>query len=165
MGAWTSLQLALEASASEHSAPLWSSLVRSTAPAASGSALLLALVLWAHSLRPAVVEAERARIFKRAAAIALPGYLVSAGVALLCGLAILGGALGAHISGITLRDFGAGGLSAAVDSALILALAWRFLARLQAARSSLPAKLIVVLTVTVPLRATIGLAFASALSL
>lgn len=165
MGTWTSLQLAVDPAASEQSARLWSSLVRATAPAASGSALLLALLLWAHPLRPAALQVELPRIAKRAAAVALPGYVAATGVALLSGLALVRVWLGPRgVSGLSPRDFVVGALFAALDGALLLALAWRFLPRLQASRLSLPAQLSVAIAVTVPLRATAALLAASVLS-
>lgn len=165
MGAWTSLQLALDPTNPAGGQVLGPSLAGATAPAASGSALLLALVLWAHPLRPAALEAELLRTCKRAALVALPGYLLAFAVCAAIGLGLLAARLGAaRISGPSPADFALGALAAALDSGLGLALAWRFLRRLQATKLSLAGKLIVVLTVTVPLRATLALALGAALS-
>jgi hypothetical protein len=141
------------------------SVARSLAPAAVGSALLLALVLWAHPLAPQVVVADTQRILRRASALALPGYFAAAAVALACGFAValaFGQPPSVFETGfgvLAWGDVAVGLASTALDAALVVFLAWRFLGRLQAGRSSLPAKLILVLTVTVPLRATVALLF------
>lgn len=165
MGLWTSLQAGLEPSVALKGHLLGASLVRATAPAASGSASLLALLLWAHPLRPAAVQAQLRRTSLRVAAVSIPGYLVAAGVALLTGWALLGAVLAVPVlGGVSAPDFALGAAYAAVDAALILALAWRFLPRLQQTSLSLPAKLSLAFAVTVPLRATVGLVAANVLS-
>jgi hypothetical protein len=145
--------------------------LRTLAPAANGSALLLALVLWAHPLAVSHVQLDRRRILKRAAAVALPGYLASAGIGIIVGLAVLLGPFGQNygIFGlgwgiVTWRDFAAGASATFFDTLLILFLAHRYGVRLQAGRMSLPAKLILVVTVTVGLRATAALITSSLLS-
>ncbi|RYZ05085.1 MAG: hypothetical protein EOO73_20990 [Myxococcales bacterium] len=160
MGLWTSLQALLDPSAAQKGHLVWGTLVRATAPAASGSAVLLALLLWAHPLRPAALQQDLPRILRRAALVALPGYLVAAGVALLAGLT-----LGDRETfALAPADFALGGAFAAVDSALLVALSWRFLPRLSHWPLSLPAKLSLALAVTVPLRATVALLAANVLS-
>lgn len=159
MGLWTSLQASLDPSAAQKGHLVWASLVRATAPAASGSALLLALVLWSHPLRLAALSLDLPRILKRAALVALPGYLVAAGVALLAGMTF-----GAGSVVVSRADFALGAAFAALDGAVLLGLGWRFLPRLSVTPLSLPAKLSLALAVTVPLRATVALVAASVLS-
>ncbi len=146
------------------------SAVRSTAAAASGSALLLALVLWAHPLSIAQVQADLRRILARALMIAVPGYAVAVVAVVAAGLAVAAGfgqswtSFEAGLGIVGWRDVGVGVLATLLDVALIVLLAWRYLVRLQAGRMSLPAKLIAVVTVTVGLRATVGLVLSSLLS-
>jgi hypothetical protein len=138
--------------------------MRSSAPAASGSALLLALVLWAHPLSVSKLQADRRRILWRALAASLPAYLLAAAVAILAGLVALLGIFGQSTSVIgfglgivTGWDFWYGVQHVAVDTLLIVFLAHRYLVRLQAGRMGLPQKLIAVVAVTVGLRATAAL--------
>ena len=145
--------------------------LRTLAPAANGSALLLALVLWAHPLAVNQLQQDQRRILKRAAAVALPGYLVSALTGIIAGLTgLLGpfrqnhGIVGSGWGIVTWRHFGSGVTTTVGDTLLILFLAHRYGVRLQAARLSLPAKLIVVVTVTVGLRATVALVLSSLVS-
>jgi hypothetical protein len=144
--------------------------VRSLAPAASGSALLLALVLWAHPLPPGQLQLDLRRILVRALVVSGPGYLVGVIVAVAGGFAVASSfglpwaTLQPGFGAVGPADFGVGLLATLVDAALIVFLAWRYLDRLQAARMSLPAKLIVVVTVTVGLRATVALILSSLLS-
>src|SRR6187402_2514436 len=65
--------------------------VRSLAPAASGSALLLALVLWAHPLRSGELQLDLRRILVRALVVSGPGYLVGVIVAVAAGFAVASG--------------------------------------------------------------------------
>jgi hypothetical protein len=142
---------------------------RSLAPAAVGSALALALVLWAHPLSASEVAAELRRILLRGLAIAVPSYLAAGAIAIAGGFLVATAfrqtpsVFGQGFGVVGWADLAVGLVSTALDAALIAFLAWRFLARLQAGRSSLPAKLILVLTVTVPLRATVALLFAMVL--
>jgi hypothetical protein len=145
--------------------------LRSLAPAAGGSALLLALVLWAQPLAVSEVQRERRRILWRAAAVALPGYLVAALTSIIVGLSILRGpfeqksdVIGFALGIVTWRDFWTGGLTTLGDTLLIIFLAHRYGVRLQVGRLGLPEKLIVVVTVTVGLRATIALVLSSLVS-
>jgi hypothetical protein len=137
--------------------------VRSLAPAASGSALLLALVLWAHPLPPGELQLDLRRILMRALVVSGPGYLVGGVVAVAAGFAVASGfglpwaTLQLGFGAVGPADFGVGLLATLVDAALIVFLAWRYLARLQAGRMSLPAKLIVVVTFSVGLRVTVAL--------
>jgi hypothetical protein len=139
------------------------SVVRSLAPAASGSALLLALVLWAHPLLPSQLQADLRRILTRAFVVSGPGYVIGGVVAIAAGFAVASGfgqpwaKLKHGFSVVGAADFGVGLLATLVDAALIVFLAWRYLARLQAGRMSLPAKLIVVVTFSVGLRVTVAL--------
>ncbi len=165
MGAWTSFQFMLDPRGGLQ-APLVPSLLRATAPAASGTALLLALVWWASPLPARRVQADLRLICGRAALASLAGYPLAVIVALVSGLGLAAG-FGAQpyaaLRGLVPLDLAVGAVGAALDTALSLLLAWRFLARLQGSRLSLPAKLVVVLTVTVPLRASVALIFASLL--
>jgi hypothetical protein len=146
------------------------SVVRSLAPAASGSALLLALVLWAHPLLPSQLQADLRRILTRALVVSGPGYLIGGVVAIAAGFAVASGfgqpwaTLKHGFSVVGAADFGVGLLATLVDAALIVFLAWRYLARLQAGRMSLPAKLIVVVTFSVGLRVTVALLLSILLS-
>jgi hypothetical protein len=146
------------------------SLLCSTAPMAAGSALLLALALWSEAQPPASLPRELEHGLKRALAAALPGYLLAVtlafaacfAVALLLGSARPSGFAG-WLGELTPRDLGGGLALTLLDTALILLLARRFAVRLRAFPSSLPFKLIVIVTVTVPLRATLALVGASLL--
>lgn len=148
---------------------LVSSLLRSTAPMASGSALLLALVLWLWALPSGRLTLELDPGLKRAALLVLPGYALAALIALGAGglaAALLGRSDVPVLGSAALLDgrhVGVGLLAALLDAALILILTRRYAGRLSALRASLPAKLILVVTVTVPLRATAALLLASAL--
>ena len=143
--------------------------VRALAPAAVGSALLLALVLWAQPLTLAGVNAELRRILLRGACVAMPGYVVACSLALLVG-GSMSAAFGLPFAGLKTalvslagRGLLLGFVSTACDCGLVVVLAWRLAARLHALRASLPAKLVLVLTVTVPLRVTLALMLASLL--
>lgn len=145
---------------------LFSSLLRSAAPMATGSALCVALVLWAEAQTPSGLALELDRHLKRALAVSLGGYLLAALVALgvTFGVAAaLALSSRADLSLVTRRDLALGSVFALLDSTLILLLARRFAARLRGSPLSLPAKLILVVTVTVPLRATLALLGASLL--
>ena len=147
------------------------SVVRSLAPAASGSALLLALVLWAHPLTASQLQADLRRILTRALVVSAPGYAVGGIVAVAAGFAVASGFgqpwanLKRGFGVVGAADFGVGLLATLVDAALIVFLAWRYLARLQAGRMSLPAKLIVVVTFSVGLRVTVALLVSILLSI
>jgi hypothetical protein len=158
MAAWTALQFHLDGTTFSATGLPWYSFARATPPAATGSALLLALVLWAQPLTAAALQADLKRMLTRALLVTIPGYVVAAVVSLAIGYAFLH-AYGLRRLGV--MDFVVGAAGALLDGALCVFLAWRFLARLRGARLSLPAKLAVVLTVTVPLRAMCGLIFAS----
>jgi hypothetical protein len=143
-------------------------LLRSVAPAANGSAVLIALVLWAHPLPPSSVQRELPAILKRVGFVCLPGFL----------LATLLSWAGSWSLGITLLELPARVFSAAslrrvdvafallatlVDAAVIAFAAFRGLGRLQAAGLSLPAKLALSWTVLFPVRAVVGLVLESVL--
>jgi len=138
--------------------------LRSLAPGVSGSALLVTLVIWAHPLPAPQVRAELPRFLKLALLISVPGYLGAAVVILATGWLVSAAVLG--VSGSMLRaawhavsplDWGVGLLGTLVDAGLIAFLAWRYLARLQAGRSSLPMKLVLAWTFGTGLRMTAGL--------
>jgi hypothetical protein len=138
--------------------------VRSLAPGVTGSALLLVFVLWAHPLSPQQLHADLPRFLRRALLITLPGYVVAAAVAIGTGLLMCRGVLGVPWSSlrsalrpVSLRDWGMGGVAAMVDAGLIVLLAWRYLPRLQAGRSSLPMKLVLAWTFGTGLRMSVGL--------
>lgn len=164
IGAWTCLQYLLEPRVGLQ-APLLSSLLCASAPAASGTALLLALVLSAQPLSLRAESRELLRIARPALLVTVPGYLLAALVATLAAWVVATAwGFGFPLVGVRSSLLAHGALAALLDATLIVLLAWRFLARLQASRLSLPARLIIVLTVTVPLRATVALIFANALS-
>lgn len=165
IGGWTSLQFSLEPGAARSVEPLWRSLVCTSAPAASGTALAFALVLWASRRRPAELSAELGRALIRGAAVALPGYLAAAASSLVVGAAVVSLSRGTSGSPtVALPWLGVGVVATAVDSGLVLGLAFRFLPRLHGSGLSLPGALSVVLAVTVPVRATAGLVVSSLLS-
>lgn len=161
MAAWTALQFYLDAATPYANGLPWASFVRATAPAASGSALFLSLVLWAHPLALPALQADLKRILTRALLVAIPGYALAAGISLAVAYALLRVLASAGFAPLLPRDFLVGAVAALVDAALCVFLASRFLARLRAARLSLPTTLVIVLTATVPLRAMIGLILAS----
>lgn len=144
------------------------SLLRSVAPAANGSAVLIALLLWAHPLPPSSVQRELPAILKRVGFVCLPGLLAAA---LLSWAAAW--SLGANLLELPARVFSAAALRRAdlafallatlVDAAVIAFAAFRGLSRLQAARFSLPAKLALSWAVLFPVRAVVGLVLESAL--
>lgn len=137
-------------------------LLHSVAPASSGSALMIALVLWVHPLTLPAMERELLRILKRAALVSIPGFVVAALVSWLVSRA-LGPSLldipATAFSAQALRawNIGFGALATLADAALVLFAAWRFLPRVQAMRLSLPGKLALSWTVLFPLRAFVGL--------
>jgi len=138
--------------------------VRSLGPGVAGSALLIAFVVWAHPLPPPRLVAELPRFLKRGMLVSLPGYLVAACVSLAAGMLVsrfafsVTWSMGRLALGSLLpRDWLAGGIFALVDAGLIVVLAWRYLARLQAGRSSLPMKLVLAWTFGTGLRMTVGL--------
>jgi len=138
--------------------------VRSLAAGVTGSALLVAFVLWAHPLPLEQLRAELPRFLKRGLLVSGPGYVVAAlaviGSATLVCRAALGvpwSSLRPALRSVTLLDWGVGSLGALVDAGLIVLLAWRYLARLQAGRSSLPTKLVLAWTFGTGLRMTVGL--------
>jgi hypothetical protein len=139
------------------------SAVRSLAPGVTGSALLVAFVVWAHPLTASQTQADLPRLLKRGLLISLPGYLLAAlvvpGVALVVAHFAFGvawAALGQSLSIITPADWATGALSAYLDAGLIVLLAWRYLLRLQASPSSLPMKLVLAWTFATGLRLTLG---------
>jgi hypothetical protein len=138
--------------------------VRSLAPGVTGSALLVAFVVWAHPLPLPLLQQDLPRLLKRALLVCLPGYLVAAIIAMGAGLLVAHFALGVPwadggraLGFLRWSDWGAGALGALVDAGLIAFLAWRYLARLQMGQSSLPMKLVLAWTFGTGLRITVGL--------
>jgi hypothetical protein len=142
--------------------------LRSVAPAANGSAVLIALVLWAHPLTPSNVHAELPAISKRVGLVCLPGFLAAT---LLSWAASW--SLGAGVLELPARVFSAAGLgrvdvafallATLVDAGVVVFGAFRGLGRLQAARFSLPAKLVLSWAILFPIRAIVGLVLESLL--
>ncbi len=169
LGAFTAGQLLLEALVAPGTQtvfPLAQSAVRSLGAAASGSALLLALVLWAHPLSAPRLQQDLRKILTRGLLVTLPGFLVAALLATAIGALVIA-ASGRSTGGafeLTSTDVLAGALVAVLDAGLILFLSARLLPRLSQSGFSLPAKLVLALTVSVALRATLGLLAGSALS-
>lgn len=174
LGALLGLQLSLEpahlhASGSRPVIVLLSAL-RALSPAANGSALVIALVLWAHPLTLPAFAQELPRISQRAAIVSLPGFLVAflVSAAVCSGIHALASGTPASefiaaLPGISAISVGCGLLSALADAGLVLLLAWRFLGRIKASRVSLPAMLVLAWTVTFPLRVMLGLVLESLL--
>lgn len=140
--------------------------VAALAPGVTGSALLVAFIVWAHPLPPLQVQSDLPRLLKRAALVTLPGYAVAATVAIGVGLLVCHFAFGVDwgtgrqaLAIVRLSDCAFGALAALVDAGLIVFLAWRYLVRLQAGRSSLPMKLVLAWTFGTGLRMTLGLLF------
>jgi hypothetical protein len=144
--------------------PLARSALRSLGVAASGSALLLSLVLWAHPLPPPRLQQDLRKILTRGLLVTLPGFVVAALVAAAVGALVALASGRAASFAFTLTDVLAGALLAVIDAGLIVFLSARFLPRLSSARLSLPGKLVIVLTASVALRAVFGLLAGSALS-
>jgi hypothetical protein len=140
------------------------SAVRSLAAAVTGSALLLAFVVWGHPLAVPQLHVELPRVLKRAMLVALPGYAVAAAIVVSVGLLVANLAFSVPwsfvrpaLALVLLRDWAAGAISALADSGLIVFLAWRYLPRLQAGAASLPIKLVIAWTFGTGLRMTVGL--------
>jgi hypothetical protein len=132
-------------------------------PAVVGSAFLLALVLWAVALSGSAVQSQLKRILVRGLLVSVPGYAVACtligAMHVLTQLA-LGSPLSVAKEGfarLTLPFVLRCLVSTACDVGLVAFLAWRYLPRLHASRDSLPAKLVLVLTVSVPLRVILAL--------
>lgn len=141
---------------------MWVRLLHAVAPASSGSALMIALVLWVHPLATPAVTLELPRVLKRAALVSIPGFsiaaLVSGAVSYALGVGPLD--IPAHafsLSNLHPWNVGFGVVATAFDAALVLFAAWRFVPRVHAMRLSLPAKLVLSWTVLFPLRALVGL--------
>ena len=144
------------------------SLLRSVVPAANGSAILLALVLWAHPLPLPDLYRELPAISKRVGFVCLPGFAVAALLSWAASWSLGVGLLdlpARAFSAAALRraDVGFALLATLVDAAVVAFAAWRGLGRLQAARFSLPAKLVLSWTVLFPVRAVVGLVLESVL--
>jgi hypothetical protein len=138
--------------------------VRSVPPAAVGTALLPALVLWAQALPPGRVDSDLRRILIRGAAISLPAHFVALLLLLLIGVALGIAPLSAAFASLAARHVGSGLVSTACDVVLVAFLAFRYLVRLRAFPLSLPAKLALVIGITTPARAALALLVAQFLS-
>jgi len=140
------------------------SALRSTGPAINGTALLLALLLWAHPLPVAVLAEQLPRILKRGLLVSAPGVVVAAlvilGASFVTGLALFGlpaGYVKTATEAVNRSDFAACLLATLADALLVTLLAWRALVPLQKKGFSLPAKLAIALPVTFVLRSLVGL--------
>ncbi|MES1189354.1 MAG: ABC transporter permease [Myxococcales bacterium] len=140
------------------------SCVRSVGPGVAGSALLLSFVVAAHPWPAAQLQAQLVGFVKRGALLTLPGFALAVATALgvalvLCHalFAVPWAAGPAALGSVERNDWLAGTVSALADAALIAFLAWRYLPRLQAGRSSLPMKLVIAWTFGTGLRMTVGL--------
>jgi hypothetical protein len=138
--------------------------VRSLGPGVAGSALMVAFVVWAHPLSPPQLQTELPRFVKRGMLVTLPGYAAAVAIALGAGLlasrllfGVPWAAGGAALGFLSPSDWLAGALSALADAGLVALLAWRYLPRLQAGRSSLPMKLVIAWTFGTGLRMTVAL--------
>ncbi|HVY30002.1 MAG TPA: hypothetical protein VHB79_25770 [Polyangiaceae bacterium] len=136
-------------------------------PVVVGSAFLLALVLWAVPLSGALLQSQLKRILFRGLMVSVPGYAVACALVVAVQV-LMQVALGAPLSAardglarLSLSFLYRGLVSTACDVGLVAFLAWRFLPRLHASRDSLPAKLVLVLTVSAPLRVTLALVVTS----
>jgi hypothetical protein len=141
------------------------SALRSIAPAANGTALLLALLIWSQLVSPAALALELPGKLKRGLLLSLLGYpaavLLVAAVSLLIATSFFAmplDALPRALRVVKLGDVGIGYLSALVDALVISFVAWRGLPALHAGKLSLPAKIAVALPVLFVLRALVGLA-------
>jgi hypothetical protein len=144
------------------------SLLRSVVPAANGSAVLIALVLWAHPLSPSNVQAELPAILKRVGFVCLPGFLAAVLLSWAASWSLAAGVLelpARAFSAAQLRrvDVAFALLATLVDAGVIAFVAFRGIVRLQAARFSLPAKLALSWAVLFPVRAVVGLVLESLL--
>lgn len=144
------------------------SVIRSLAPATSGSALLIALVAWAHPLSDGTFKTDLGWALKRGAVVTPAGYvaaaLVGGVVARVLGPALF--AIPAHAYAIDAnvpRALAWGLIASGVDAAVVSFVAWRFLGILRAMRLSLAGKLVVACTAVLPLRAVVGLILESVL--
>jgi hypothetical protein len=145
------------------------SALRSHGPAANGSALALALLLWAQRLSPSALASELPGKLKRGLLLSLAGYpvasLLSIATSVLLGTAVFGvpydlfrKALGV----VMLGDLVVGGASTLIDVLLISLIAWRGLPALHASKLSLPARIAVAWPVLFVLRSLVGLALPGA---
>jgi hypothetical protein len=144
--------------------------LRGVAAAASGSTLTLALVLWAHALPVLVLREELPTILKRGLLLSIPAYLLSFVASGAVCFAILCGVFGrpardftAGLAMLSVSSVALGALATVLDAALISFVAWRLLPSLLAQRLSLPGKLVLAITVLLPLRAMFGLVLESLL--
>jgi hypothetical protein len=140
------------------------SALRSTGPAISGTALLLALVLWAHPLSTTALAEQLPRILKRGLLVSAPGMVVAVlvivGASFITGVALFdipAETFGAAMRVVSRSDLAACVLGTLADALLITLVAWRGLVPLQQKGFSLPAKLAIALPVSFVLRSLVGL--------
>jgi hypothetical protein len=140
------------------------SALRSIGPAVSGSALLLAFLLWAHPLSSLAITQQLPRLLKRGLLLSAPGLLVA--VCLILASSFVTGVtlfdapaamFGSAISVVGRMDLAAALLGTLVDVSLVTLLVWRGLVPLQRRGFSLPAKLAIALPVSFVLRSLTGL--------
>lgn len=141
------------------------SAVRSHAPAANGSALLLALLLWSHRLPPQALTLELPSKLKRGMLLSLVGYPAALLLLLLTSLPVARVLFGAPLGAVSsaLRSLGPGDwamgyVSTLVDALVIVLVSWRALPALHGSKLSLPAKIGVAWAVLFVVRAMVGLA-------
>jgi hypothetical protein len=144
------------------------SVLRSVAPATTGSALLIALVAWAHPLSDGAFKTDLAWVLKRGAVVTPAGYLAAAlvggVVARLLGASLFG--IPAHAYAIDAqvpRELAWGLIASGIDAAIVSFVAWRFLGILRGMRLSLAGKLVVACSAVLPFRAVVGLILESLL--
>lgn len=138
---------------------------RSHAPAANGSALLLAFLLWAHRLPPHTLGLELPSKLKRGMLLTLLGYPAALLVLVLTSLPVATLLFGAPLSAFSsalrpLRpsDLAMGYVSTLVDALVIVLVSWRALPALHRSKLSLPAKIGAAWAVLFVVRSVVGLA-------
>jgi hypothetical protein len=141
-------------------------LLRSIGPATAGSAVLFALLIWAHPLPPPELAKQLTSGLKRALIAGVLGYpvavLLGSISSLLAGWALFGVGPRSFAAAawqiVAARDVADGLLTTSLDVGLIVFLAWRALPWLQRSGWSLPGKLVLAWTVSVIVRTMLGLA-------
>lgn len=138
---------------------------RSHAPAANGSALLLAFLVWSHRLAPRALALELPSQLKRSMLLSLAGYPAALLLLLLTSVPVATLLFGAPLSAFSpalrsLRpgDWAMGYVSALVDALVIVLITWRALPALHGSKLSLPAKIGVAWAVLFVIRSIVGLA-------
>jgi hypothetical protein len=141
------------------------SAARSHAPAANGSALLLAFLLWSNRLPPPTLLLELPSKLKRGMLLSLLGYPAALLLLVLTSLPVATLFFGAPLSAFSSAlsslgpgDFAVGYVSTLVDALVIVLVSWRALPALHRSRLSLPAKIGVAWAVLFVIRSLVGLA-------